>query len=95
MTKTKTKTAKVPIQSCKFVLASDLFAGLTEDYWDAVSNSSNISFGDANRSLFTAQRIVDELSPAAGLFISPDFAELKKRINRLPKKLRTYVDLEN
>jgi len=93
--KTKTKTVKVRIQSCKFVLASDLFKGLPEELWDAISSSSNITFGDANRTLFTAQRIVDELSSEAGLFISPDFAELKKRINRLPQKLRTYVDLEN
>jgi hypothetical protein len=81
----------VSVQTCQFVLASDLFAGLPECHW-ALSASGNITFGDANRTLVTAGRILEAVT---GAVPKRQFKSLQGRITKLPEGDKTYVDLEN
>jgi DUF1009 family protein len=87
----KTKLKKIRLQRCKFVLGSDLFEGLEhqEDLQETLNSNSNITWGDANRTLIVASRILEALDGEKGA------DELKKRVKALPEKAQTYVDLEN
>lgn len=81
------------IETCSFVKASELLEGLTE-VSESISNSGNVTWGDANRTLYTADTLYD----AANERLSVDSEEMMRfleKINSLPKKFQTYVDMEN
>lgn len=83
----------IPVyRECKFVEASSLFDGI-ETLWDELSTSSAITFGDANRTLYTAKRLIDELQADDDNADMID--ELQRRILALPDAEHTYVDVEN
>ena len=81
----------IPIQTTQFVLGTDFFRGFSK-LWDDLSQSSNFTWGDANRTLYTADAILNELSNNANVNY--------KTLERFQKRcesvgLQTYVDLEN
>jgi hypothetical protein len=82
------------VETCEFVAATDLFDGLG-DLWDEfIQCCSSFTWGGNNRSLVTADDILEEF--ASHNIEHPSQLEiLRKRANTLPEGLRTYVDLEN
>ena len=85
------KKIVIPVETCSFVLASDLFKGFPK-LWDAmVESNSGFTWGGNNRSMVCASDIVNCLQ-------SVDDRHLKafcKRIDALIEGGDTYVDLEN
>jgi len=80
---------------CQFILASDLFKGL-ENLWAAFADSSPpFSWGDNNRTLVTAEAILNHCDNTDSLAGLRSVATLRLRIANLPQKGQTYVDLEN
>lgn len=71
---------KIDIQ---IVEASEL--GLSEEGWDAISGNSNITFGDANRTLYTAERLLKRVD-----FENDNDRDILDELEPL-----TYIDLEN
>jgi hypothetical protein len=81
------------IQSCRFVLASDLFDELDE-LWNAIACSDpDFTWGDNNRSLVTAEVLLDHCDSNG--VESPQLDSLRQRVKTLPDGNQTYVDLEN
>ena len=80
------------INTCQFVLASELFSGF-EALWDEVTDSApDASWGSNNRSLVTTDAIIDHLD-ACGEVDEDDLEMLRQRVAELGEGL--YVDLEN
>lgn len=90
----------VPRHTCEFVLSSDLLA---DHYWaiEVLSESSSVTWGDSNRSLVAASRILrvlreyweaSDLEPGVPLKPLEGVDELLVRLEDLGE---TYVDLEN
>lgn len=83
------------IQTCKYVGAAEIFEGL-DRAWDAFVNSSpDCTWGDNNRSLVTADVIVDSLE-----LTDVDEGEEERQVNLALERLKevpqdVYVDLEN
>jgi hypothetical protein len=83
------------IQTCKFVSASEIFKGL-DRAWDVFINSDpQCTWGDNNRSLVTADVIVDAIEQS-----DIDEGEQDRQVNAVLEKLKeipqdVYVDLES
>jgi hypothetical protein len=83
------------IQTCKYVSSSEIFKGL-ERAWDVFVNSSpDCTWGDNNRSLVTADVIVDSLE-----LTDVDEGEEELQVNLALERLKevpqdVYVDLES
>ena len=75
------------MKTVELIEASDL--PISSEGWENISNCSNITFGDANRSLFSVERIL----------ILVDFDDKADQL--LFEKIQevhgpyTYIDLEN
>lgn len=88
------KTKKIVVDTCQYVRASDLFQG-NQKLWDIfVESDPDYSWGNNNHSLNTAESIVNHLDGNIG---APEklVKKLRDRIDSLPEKGQTYVDLEN
>jgi hypothetical protein len=70
-------------ETAEFIHSTEL--GLTEDGMINISSSSNVTFGDANRTLFTAERLLNN--------VEFDNEEDVLLLQSLPPL--TYIDLEN
>jgi hypothetical protein len=83
------------IQTCKFVGASEIFDGLGLA-WDVFINSDpDCTWGDNNRSMVTADVIVDALELS-----DIDEGEQERQVNAVLERLKeipqdVYVDLES
>jgi hypothetical protein len=71
------------MESVQFIPASEL--NLSEDGWENISNNSNITFGDANRTLYTVARIKDRVD-----FDNEKDQEIFENLDPT-----IYIDLEN
>ena len=73
--------------SCIFIPASEL--ALSNEGWEDINNSSNITFGDANRTLYTLERLQQNVE-----FDDPDD---EARIDNAIAEhgAFAYIDLEN
>jgi hypothetical protein len=94
---TKAVTAVKPLEvhQVQYVLASDLFEGLPK-LWDRFCQSEPaFSWGDNNRSLVTAESILDHCDNHPELCGSKPVESLRQRVHSLPEKGQTNVDLEN
>ncbi len=82
------------IHTCRFVVRSELFAGL-ESLDDLVFMDCPITFGDANRTMVDLSYLLgwvfDKVSDEDG----PDITELKARLSAAKAENVDYVDLEN
>jgi len=74
--------------SCEFVLGSDLFEGITKLFSD-LAMSGRITWGDSNRTMVTAERILEDLYDTE---YTEEYEILKSRIGN---DLELFVDLEN
>lgn len=83
----------IPVETCQFIIASDLFDGL-QDLWNYFAESGPpFSWGDNNRTLVTGEAILNFLD---GYVLGNSRVDtLRDRINDLPEGLQTYIDLEN
>lgn len=81
---------KYTVQTASFIPLSDI--RISEAGKDLISQSSNITFGDANRTLFSVERLLTHVD-----FNAKDTAVLerlhKRSINEFNGLL--YIDLEN
>jgi len=76
------------IEQCTFIPASSL--GLSEEGWENISNSSNITFGDANRTLYTPDRLLMHVE-----FDNPDDMRKIEAAKEEGGYEAQYIDLEN
>ena len=83
------------IHTCQFVTSSDLFKGLFSLWEDFAESDPPFSWGDNNRSLITAESIIDHLSNSSAADEHWWLGRLIARVNKLPEGGQTYVDLEN
>ena len=85
---------KIQVQETKFVPASHLFKGLRK-LWIALGESDpDFTWGSNNRSLVTAECILNHLDNRAVVPTRQQDA-FRKRCQQLPGGLQCYVDLEN
>jgi hypothetical protein len=75
------------METCTFIPGSEL--GLSDDAWESISNSSNITFGDANRTLYTFDRLLMHVE-----FSPEDEAKIEAAKEKYGYETE-YVDLEN
>jgi len=79
-------------QTCEFIPSSEVFADAPQAF-DLLSYTNRFTWGDNNRSLVTAARILEALDLAAA------DGEEQKQVDIVIKRLEslgeTYVDLEN
>ena len=75
------------METCAFIPASEL--NLSIEGWENISNSSNITFGDANRTLYTLERLRIDVE----FENENDKAILNAAIDKYG--LMFYIDLEN
>ena len=76
--------------TCEYVLASYLFEGI-DDLFGELSESGKVTWGDAHRTMVTAQRILDELYDTE---YKDSYKILKSRIQN-DNYFDLFVDLEN
>lgn len=71
----------------KCIYASDI--GFSDEAWEDINNSSNITFGDANRTLYSAQRLNERVTFQNQMD--------KDSLNEIIKTFGPgiYIDLEN
>jgi len=84
----------LPVHTCTFVLASNLFAGY-EDILDELSEADTFTWGDANHTLISVQRLKATLEciyESVDADSLPKFFEL---LEELEKDGVHYVDFEN
>ena len=86
--------SKIPIQETQFVLASDLFKGLRKLWEQLVDSNPNFTWGSNNRSMVTAETLLDHLEDCTNVN-ERSVSELDKRCQDLPEGLQCYIDLEN
>lgn len=91
---TKTSKIDIPRRGCSFVDCCDLFQGLHLLYCEFVNSRPPFSWGDNNRTLVTAESILDHLD-ACDIDHPKQLKELRKRVEGLIEGNQTYVDLEN
>lgn len=48
------------VESLKFIAASNL--GFSDEGWENINSSSNITFGDANRTMYSLSRLNDRVT---------------------------------
>ena len=88
-------TKQIEIQTCQFVNCSDLFDGLSELLDKMCETDLPFTWGDNNRSMVTASTIIRVLNDIVEDPDDVQLIELKARIDLLPEKHDTYVDMEN
>jgi len=76
------------MQTCTFMLASEL--GLSEEGWESIYNNSNLTFGDANRTLYTFDRLLMHVD-----FDNPEDTAKIEAAKEAYGYETEYVDLEN
>ena len=76
------------MESCTFIPASAL--GLSEQGWEDICNSSNVTFGDSNRSLYTFDRLLSHVH-----FENQEDEDLIQKAKEAYGFETEYVDLEN
>lgn len=82
----KSKTPKYYVENVSLIAASQL--ELSEEAWEELRNSNQITWGDANRTLYTVKALLEEVDlPAA------DEAKLEA-VAKAYGELQ-YIDLEN
>ena len=84
----------IPVETCSFVKASDLFKGLNDLWEQFIETNPNCTWGDNNRSLVTADLFIDHFD-SIGEYDEEQMAILRERIADLIEGDQTYVDLEN
>ena len=86
---------KITVETVKFVRFSELLKGLNALRQQFSDSEPPFSWGDNNRSLVTAEAIMDSIDGSSAEFTASQVEALRKRINKLPEKGQMYVDLEN
>jgi len=76
------------METCTFIPASEL--NLSEEGWENINNSINITFGDANRTLYTFERLLQHVE-----FENPEDEAKVSAANEQYGGETEYVDLEN
>jgi hypothetical protein len=81
--------------SVEFVEAFDLTRGYawSPEFWSVLSASAPFTWGDNNRSMVTASRLLEHVERCAFDCIPSE--ELDRLIARLEALGETYIDLEN
>jgi len=79
--------SSVTFHACKYIPVSAL--PISEAGHEDISNSSNVTFGDANRTMFTIERLLERVS-----FDDENDIKILEAIAKLHGPL-TYIDLEN
>lgn len=86
------------VHSCKFVLSSELFEGVDDDYWEQVSDElgKTITWGDANRTMIAVEDMLDVVGESSNQ--DEDYRRfsdmVRERLINLPDDVH-YIDLEN
>lgn len=75
------------IETCAFISLSA--TGISQDGITEISENSNITFGDANRTLFTIERILRLME-----FENPEDTNVLEKLQETFGPLM-YIDLEN
>ena len=94
------------VETCQFVTVSDFLEGVRDIAVDEIFSDFNVSFGDANRIMVDADTIWerveelsryedDDLTEEDGRPTAYELQLIEGRIESLPNKGQTYVDLEN
>lgn len=86
---------ELPRMSVEFVEAFDLTRGYawSPEFWSVLSASAPFTWGDNNRSMVTASRLLEHVERCAFDCIPSE--ELDRLIARLEALGETYIDLEN
>lgn len=73
-------------ETVTFIPASEL--GFSDEGWEDINNSSNITFGNANLTIYTAEKLNEYVE-----FDNPDDEQILLDLIELDPM--TYIDLEN
>lgn len=83
----QTIAAGVVFRDCKFIPVSEL--PISDEGHENISNSSNVTFGDANRTMFSIERLLER--------VTFDKDKDKAILEAIAEQhgQQTYIDLEN
>jgi hypothetical protein len=85
-------TTNIKKMTCEFIeITSIVPASLTDDFWADFSSDAPFSFGDNDRTLVTAERVLEHCK----FVCETDTDEMIEFLDLLKSLGDTYIDIEN
>lgn len=87
----------IPVHATEFVRVSDVVPKHwgKQGFWEAISESADFTWGDANRTMITAEHFADHCERFEADEVGTTVGAYREWLNKIRNLGQMYIDLEN